>query len=96
MVANIPYHGSQGGHLSEDADGSLIPVRLVSYVHPVVVKGAQRTNDADHDGHRVRVVVEAVEETYEVLAPGTFPFHHPLTLTQHRRVVLGYHDTSHA
>jgi hypothetical protein len=55
-------HGRQRGHLRDQAQDLLVAAVLVVDVLGVVVERAERAHRADEHAHRVRVVVEPVDE----------------------------------
>ena len=68
-VRGLVRHGGERGHLPDHAQTRQVARLGVLVIQPVVlvVKRGERTHDGHHDGHRVRVVLEPVEEPDEVL-----------------------------
>ncbi|MNG08856.1 hypothetical protein D3C84_922430 [compost metagenome] len=60
-------HGGEGRHLGNQTHGRYFAVMRVLDVQGVVVEGGKRTDHATHDGHRVSVAAEAVEEGLQLL-----------------------------
>ena len=60
-------HGRDGGHLRDQTERGDFPVGGVIDVQRVVIKRGQCPHHATHDGHRVRVAAEAVEQIADLL-----------------------------
>ena len=55
-------HGDQRRHFRDQANGGDLAVLRVGDVRAVVVERRQGTDQAGHDGHRVRVTAKATQE----------------------------------
>ncbi|MNO92656.1 hypothetical protein D3C76_842370 [compost metagenome] len=60
-------HGGDGRHLGDQAHGRDFAVTRIVDVEGIVIEGRQGTDYAAHDGHRVSVAAEAVEEALQLL-----------------------------
>ena len=60
-------HGRDGGHLGDQAVRGDLTVLGIIDVQRVVVEGRQRANYATHDGHRMGIAAETVEEVANLL-----------------------------
>lgn len=69
--------GRERGHLGDHAHARALTLLCVANVGRVVVKRGERTDHADHDGHRVRIVLEALVKLDQLLV--------------HQRVALDLH-----
>ena len=59
--------GGDRGHLGDQPEDLQPSARGVDDVLRVGVKGGKRAHDADQDAHRMRVMVEAVDQLFDVL-----------------------------
>ena len=60
-------HGRDRRHLGDQAAAGDHPLLGIIDVGRVVIEGRQGTDDAGHDGHRVRVTAEAAIEVVQLL-----------------------------
>ena len=60
-------HGGERRHLGDHAHGRDHPLLRIRDVGRVVIEGRQRADRCHHDGHRVRVAAEALEEAVHLV-----------------------------
>ena len=60
-------HGCQCGHFSDQSMGRNNAVIVVMNIERIVIKSGQGTNNATHNGHRMRVTTETVKKVAQLL-----------------------------
>jgi len=60
-------HRGDGRHLGDQAHGRNLAVTRIIDIQRVVVEGGEGADHAAHDGHRVGIAAEAVEEALQLL-----------------------------